>query len=65
MGQFTRNKNTKSFFEALGMRENDVVELSRVDDNIVIKKVKNKNELTLDDIFKNYDGEGTAEELLQ
>ena len=44
------------------MRENDLVELSRVDDNIVIKKVKNENELTLDDIFKVYDGESAAEE---
>ena len=52
----------KAFLEALGMRENDLVELSRVDDNIVIKKVKKENELTLDDIFKDYDGESAAEE---
>ncbi len=37
--------------------KNDVVELSRVDDNIVvITKVKEKKELTMDDIFKDYDG---------
>ncbi len=44
------------------MMENDIVELSRVDDNIVITKVKNEKELTLDDIFKDYDGESAAEE---
>ena len=42
--------------------ENDIVELSRVDDNIVIKKAEKKTELTLDDIFKDYDGEGVTEE---
>ncbi len=30
----------KAFLEALGMMENDLVELSRVDDHIVIKKAK-------------------------
>ena len=44
----------KAFLEALEMMENDLVELSRVDDNIV--------ELTLEDIFKDYDGESAAEE---
>ena len=52
----------KAFLEALGMMENDIVELSRVDDNIVIKKAEKKTELTLDDIFKDYDGEGVTEE---
>ena len=52
----------KAFLDALGMMENDLVELSRIDDNIVIKKVKKENKLTLDDIFKDYDGEGKAEE---
>lgn len=52
----------KAFLDALGMMENDVVELSRVDDNIVITKVKEKKELTLEDIFKDYDGEYAAEE---
>ncbi len=52
----------KAFLDALGMMENDLVELSRVDDNIVIKKVKKDTGLTLDDIFKNYDEESTAEE---
>jgi len=52
----------KAFLEALGMRENDIVELNRVDDNIVITKVKEKKELTLDDIFKDYDGKSVAEE---
>lgn len=52
----------KGFLDALGMMENDLVELSRVDDNIVISKVKEKKELTLDDIFKDYDGEYVAEE---
>lgn len=52
----------KAFLEALGMMENDLVELSRVDDNIVIKKVKKENKLTLEQIFKDYEGETTAEE---
>ena len=52
----------KAFLEALGMVENDLVELNRVDDNIVITKVKEKKELTLEDIFKDYDGEYVAEE---
>ncbi|MCM1272128.1 MAG: AbrB/MazE/SpoVT family DNA-binding domain-containing protein [Clostridium sp.] len=54
----------KAFLEALGMMENDLVELSRVDDNIVITKVKKEKELTLtlEDIFKDYDGEYSAEE---
>ena len=52
----------KAFLEALGMVENDLVELNRVDDNIVITKVKEKKELTLEDIFKDYDGEYKTEE---
>lgn len=52
----------KAFLEALGMMENDLVELSRVDDNIVIKKVKKETELTLDDIFEGYEGEDATEE---
>lgn len=35
----------KAFLEALGMTENDLVELNRVDDNIVITKVKEKRNL--------------------
>lgn len=50
----------KAFLEALGMMENDLVDLNRVDDNIVITKVK--KELTLEEIFKDYDGEYKAEE---
>lgn len=52
----------KAFLEALNMGENDVVELSRDKDNIVITKVREKKELTLDDIFKNYDGTTEAED---
>ena len=52
----------KAFLEALGMMENDLVELSRVGDNIVIKKVEKERELTLEDIFKNYDGKYETEE---
>ncbi len=52
----------KAFLEAMGMMENDIVELKRVDDNIVITKVKEKQELTLEDIFKDYEGECEAEE---
>lgn len=39
----------RTFLEAVGMMENDVVELSRADDNIVITKVEEKKELTLED----------------
>ncbi len=52
----------KAFLDALGMMENDIVELNRVDNNIVITKVKREKELTLDDIFKDYDEESVAEE---
>ena len=52
----------KAFLEALGMMENDLVELSRVNDNIVISKVKTEKELTLDDIFTGYDEENAVEE---
>lgn len=52
----------KAFLEALGMMENDVVELNRVDENIVITKVKEKKEITLDDIFKDFDEGYKAEE---
>ncbi len=52
----------KAFLDALGMMENDLVELSRVDDNIVITKVKSEKNLTLADIFKDYDGESAPEE---
>lgn len=52
----------KAFLEALGMAENDLVELKRVDDNIVISKAKEEKEITLDDIFKDYNGENVAEE---
>ena len=53
---------SKAFLDALGMMENDLVELNRVDDNIVITKVKKEKEFTLEDIFKDYDGEYKAEE---
>lgn len=52
----------KAFLEAVGMVENDLVELNRVDDNIVISKVKKEKEITLDEIFKGYDGESKVEE---
>lgn len=52
----------KAFLDALGMMENDLVELNRVDDNIVITKVKKEKTLTLDDIFKDYTGESTVED---
>lgn len=38
------------------------MELNGVDDTIVITKVQEKKELTLEDIFKDYDGEYAAEE---
>ncbi len=51
----------KAFLEALGMKENDTVELKRVDDNIIIKKIDKNNKLSLEDIFKNYNEEYIVE----
>lgn len=50
----------KAFLEAAGMMENDIVELNRVNDSIVITKVK--KELTLEEIFKDDKEEYVAEE---
>ena len=44
------------------MVENDLVELDRVDGNLVITKVNEQKEITLEDIFKDYDEKYTAEE---
>lgn len=52
----------KAFLEALGMKENDIVELNRVEDNIIIKKIDKNDKLSLEDIFKDYNGEYIAEE---
>lgn len=52
----------KAFLDALGMAENDLVELNRVDDNIVISKVNTNKELTLDDIFQDFDGQSSVED---
>ncbi len=41
----------KAFLEALGMAENDLAELSRVNDHIVIKKVKKESKLALEQIY--------------
>lgn len=61
-GNSQRIRIPKTFLEALGMVENNIVELNRVNDNIAITKVKEKKELTLDDIFGNYDGKYVVEE---
>jgi antitoxin MazE len=52
----------KAFLEALNMMENDTVELTRVDDNIVITKVDTNKDLTLNDIFEGYEGKLKADE---
>lgn len=52
----------KAFLDALGMMENDVVELNRVDDNIVIRKANKEKKLTLEEIFKDHDGKEQFEE---
>ena len=44
----------KAFLESLGMKENDNVEIERVDDSIVIKKIITSQKLTLNDIFDGY-----------
>ena len=61
MGEFTRDQDTKGFSGSTG-KENDVVELNRIDDNILIKKIQPEKELTLDDIFRDYNGAFAAEE---
>ncbi|MCI9532603.1 MAG: AbrB/MazE/SpoVT family DNA-binding domain-containing protein [Lachnospiraceae bacterium] len=52
----------KAFLEALGMMENDLVELKRVDDAIVVTKVRKAEGLRLEDIFEGYSGESAAGE---
>ncbi|MGM9936424.1 MAG: AbrB/MazE/SpoVT family DNA-binding domain-containing protein [Candidatus Ornithomonoglobus sp.] len=52
----------KAFLLAVGMNENDTVQLERDGDTIIIKKCEQKKELTLDDIFAGYDGEYKAEQ---
>lgn len=52
----------KAFLDALGMIENDSVELNREGDNLVITKTKKETELTLEDIFKDYSGTDATEE---
>ena len=52
----------KAFLDAMGMSENDTVELQRVDDGIIIKKLQTKKSLTLSDIFQGYDENEQQEE---
>jgi len=44
------------------MKENDNVELQRVDDSIIIRKMTTPQKLTLDDIFEGYTGDYQAQE---
>jgi antitoxin MazE len=46
----------KAFLEALGMRENDTVDLSRVDNNIVITKVEPKKYNNLSERLEDFYG---------
>lgn len=52
----------KAFLDAMGMSENDAVELQRVDNAIIIKKLQTKKSLTLSDIFQGYDESKQQEE---
>lgn len=52
----------KAFLESLGMKENDNVELQRVDDSIIIRKMATPQKLTLDDIFEGYTRNYQAQE---
>lgn len=52
----------KAYLDAIGMSENDCVELERLDDAIIIKKAKKTGSLTLDDIFADYKDEYGPEE---
>jgi antitoxin MazE len=46
----------KAFLEAVGMMENDTVELKRVDDNIVITKIEKKKYNHLSDRLEAFYG---------
>jgi antitoxin MazE len=46
----------KAFLEAVGMMENDTVELSRTDDNIVITKIEKKKYNNLSDYLESFYG---------
>ena len=52
----------KAFLEAVGLTENDCVELERVDDSIVIRKVNPSKKVTLDEIFAGYSESHVEEE---
>lgn len=52
----------KAFLEAVGLTENYRVELVRVDDSIVIKKVDLSKKVTLKDIFSGYTENYESEE---
>lgn len=53
----------KAFLEAVGLAENDCVELERVDNSIVIRKAIPSKTVTLDEIFAGYSESYVAEEL--
>jgi antitoxin MazE len=46
----------KAFLDALGMMENDTVELSRVDNNIVVTKVEQKKYKNLSERLETFYG---------
>lgn len=54
-------KLPKAFRTPLGITKDGLMELSKAEDPNVIKKIKPENDLTLNDIFKDYDGNDTAE----
>ena len=60
-GNSQRIRKLKVFFKVLGMMENNIIQLNRIDDNIVIIKVKKDKGLNLEDIFKDSDEEYTPE----
>lgn len=45
----------KAYLEAVGLAENDTVELQRIGDNILIKKVQIRKKRTLSKLFEGYD----------
>jgi antitoxin MazE len=46
----------KAFLDALGMKENDIVELSRVDNDIVVTKVEKKRYNNLSERLETFYG---------
>ncbi|MDE7424886.1 MAG: AbrB/MazE/SpoVT family DNA-binding domain-containing protein [Lachnospiraceae bacterium] len=52
---------SKAFLETACMAENNSVELERMNDSIIIKKVEHFSKVTLEGIFAGYEGDYKTE----